>query len=622
MLRTRNFQTVCRVAVISLLTGMASAVAQPAASQPAAPEFRAIACSRFEWPNKDLNACKAFIDTLMKKLQEHNFNAVILQMRGQCDTLYPSPYEPWSPLLSDDGNAPPGWGDFDPFAYAINKAHEHGLEFHAYLNAHVVWNNANPPKAKNHIFYQHANVDDPAHRDWLNCDSNGKPVGFTRGNEYIWVAPGVPSFQAYWRKQIMYVVEHYDGSDPVKRPRVDGVHFDRIRTNSPDWSHDPISEARRQGEANPAGLSFQDWTRDQITRTLCDLYAQIHERHPYIKVSSAPLGMHSSSHYPGAGYPEGDCGFGGYGYSCKLQDAQAWLVAGAQDFICPQIYWADPPWRQPKPHFSVILPDWLKNNAGRHIYPFCNVTATGPGLVAENKSMRKLVAEIGQGNAPGSVIWYYNGFMRENIAPIFKRGCYASPAPLPEMPWKTNPTDGIILGTITDAAGEPVLDAHVSRSDSSYVALSSADGIYSFLKVSPGEYTITVRKTGNPETTARVKVAGGQVVRSDLQVGVPPTVVAATPEPAEAVTAEPAQPATPEPAAVAQAETSEPAAVETPAEPVEEPAAFAAMPAPPAAQAETASRWWLWIVVPLIVAGVSAVIIVLLLKAFKEPTRV
>ncbi len=329
--------------------------------------------------------------------------------------------------------------------------------------------------------------------------------------------------------------------------------------------------------------------------------------------------MHSSSHYPDAGYPEGDCGFGGYGHSCKLQDAQAWLAAGAQDFICPQIYWADPPWRQPKPHFSVILPDWLKNNAGRHIYPFCNVTATGPGLVAENKSMRKLVAEIGQGNAPGSVIWYYNGFMRENIAPIFKRGCYASPAPLPEMPWKTNPTDGIILGTITDAAGDPVLDAHVSRSDSSYVALSSADGIYSFLKVPPGEYTITVRKTGNPETTARVKVAGGQVVRSNLQVGVPPTVVAATPEPAEAVAAEPA---TPEPAAVAQAETPEPAAVETPAEPVEEPAALSATPDAPVAQTEPTSRWWLWIVVPLVVIGVSAVIIVVLLKAFKEPTRV
>ncbi len=529
MKRTHMGRCACAVALLASATVAAAAE----------PEFRALACSRFEWPNKDLDTCKAYIDGVMQRLHDNNFNAVIFQMRGQCDTLYPSPYEPWSYILSSDGNAPTGWGDFDPMAYAINKAHENGLEFHAYLNGNVCWNQAAAPTyAPNHIFWEHCNVNDAAHRDWLPCNSAGNPVGYVSGGEYVWIAPGIPDFQAYWRKQIMYVMEHYDGSDPVTRPRVDGVHFDRIRTNSTDWSHDPVSESRRLGDANPAGLSFADWTRDQLTRMLCDLYAQINEHHPYVKVSSAPLGMHSGSRYPGAGYPSSDCGYGGYGYSCKFQDAQAWLAAGAQDFICPQIYWADPPWRTAKPNFSVILPDWLYHNAGRHVYAYGNVSATGEGLLSENNVMRTMAATIGQGNAAGNVYWYHGGFFglvpptyTRDLGPLFSGpgGPYAEPTPVPPMPWKDTPTQGTIVGNVTAADGvTPIVDAQITRTpdaETPYVALSSGDGLYSFLKVDPGTYTLKFSKAGLADCEITdVEVTAGGVVRVDISLGAAPAI--------------------------------------------------------------------------------------------------
>src|SRR5512145_229897 len=109
--------------------------------------------SRFEWPNRDPAACRATIDEIMKTLAAHRFNAVVFQVRGQCDTFYPSPEEPWSPMISPTGSDP-GW---DPMAYAIEAAHANKLEFHAYINTHVAWQNGQqrPPAVPSHIFFKH-----------------------------------------------------------------------------------------------------------------------------------------------------------------------------------------------------------------------------------------------------------------------------------------------------------------------------------------------------------------------------------------------------------------------------------------------------------------------------------
>jgi len=464
--------------------------------------------SRFELPSSNLSTVQSNIQTIFGKLQANNFNAVVMQVRGQCDTLYPSPEEPWSPLVSANGNAPSGWGSFDPLAYAIAQAHARGLEFHAYINTHVAWQGgscAKPTYTMNHIFWDHLNEDDPAARDWLVHDDLGNPVGCEESG-YTWIAPGVPEAMAYVRRQIMYVVENYD---------VDGVHFDRIRTPGIEYSHDPISESRRAGEANPDGLGFADWTRDQITRFTRDIYAQIAEVKPWVKVSSAPLGLYAGSRYAAyGGYPQTACGFQ-YGYSCVYQDAQAWLAAGAQDFICPQIYWAD---GGSKPDFSEVLPDWLAHAAGRHIYPGQTTAVGGSALVSQINVTRSM-------GGGGNTVFSYSSFDNNNYWSDYSGagGPYEQPAATPAMPWKDNPTNGIIIGDVLDATSSlPLVDCRVTRTGSSYTALTGGDGLYAHLLVPPGTYTLTFTKNGlGTRQICNVVVQAGQVTRVDTSLGAP-----------------------------------------------------------------------------------------------------
>lgn len=473
------------------------------------PEFRGMWASRFEWPSSSLAVVQSNINSIMTSLGNNNFNAVLFQVRGQMDTLYPSPNEVWSSLVSSDGNTPSGWGAFDPLASAIIAAHNNGLEFHAYINTHTAWQAGsctNPPQKPtysfDHTFWDHFDADNANARDWLVHDDLGNPVQCEESN-YTWVAPGVPDAQAYIREQIMYVVENYD---------VDGVHFDRIRTPGTEYSHDPISEARRLGEGNPDSLGFADWTRDQITRFNRDIYAQIMEVKPNVKVSSAPLGLYESSRYPG--YPAGPCGFF-YGFSCVYQDAQAWLAAGAQDFVVPQIYWAD---GGANPDFSEVLPDWLANNAGRHIYAG-QINSLGVG---------NLLSQIGVTRSmggDGNVVFSYGSFNSAGNWNDYSDpgGPYDAPAPTPDMPWKSSPTLGIIIGNVTDfTSGNPIVDAHVTRNGSGYTALTSGDGLYSFLLVPPGSYTIEYDKLGvGTRQVTGINVVAGQVTRVDTTLGGP-----------------------------------------------------------------------------------------------------
>lgn len=445
--------------------------------------------SRFDWPAPNEAACKANLDALMQDLDDANFNAVFLQVRGQADVLYPSPYEVWSPLL---GGGDPGW---DPLAYALAAAHARGIELHAYINIHTCWQSSahTPPAEPNHLFYAHCNASDPAHRDWLHHDNPTNPVQFSE-SDYVWIAPGVPAFQAYIRQQVLYVVQTYD---------VDGVHYDRIRTpwsNQP--SYDPISLARfNDPQSNPDDLDFTAWTADQITRTVRDIYAAIMAVRPEVAVSAAVYSNPSTAP------------------TAQHQDAPAWAQTGGLDILVPMMYFsggAGSTW-------DLRLQQWLALDGGRHVVAG-QITSQGISSLLEQVVLTR------QRGAQGNSVFSWGSF---TFGDEYVANVYQTPVATPTMDWKTTPTTGIIVGTVT-GNGVPVVDAQLHRDGSTYTALASGDGFYSFLLVPPGTYTLTAAHPAYSTTVATgVTVAAGQVVQRDIDLGLPlpPIIAEVTPDP-------------------------------------------------------------------------------------------
>jgi uncharacterized lipoprotein YddW (UPF0748 family) len=455
------------------------ASATPAAA-PAAPaaELRGIWVTRFQWPRETEAETRARIAEIMRTLAEANFNAVFFQIRGQTDVAYPSPYEPWSAQF---GWTDPGW---DPVAYAIEQAHAHGLEFHAYINTHTLRREAPPPvTVPQHRFNLHG----PESADsWVIHDRAGRPVAHTDG--YVWLAPGHPDAEAWTRQAIRHVVRTYP---------VDGIHFDRIRTPGGDYSYDPRALARFWGDGNPDGEAWGDFMRSQITRQLRRIYGAAMLENPRIKVSAAPFGI---ARRVEGGYQ----GTGTESYHSWRQDSFGWLEQGVLDFIVPMIYWeigSDHP-------FEVLLKDFLDHAHGRHV-------------VAGKITSRDYIAqtyEARRQQAPGHVIFSYRG---QELLDRYRAGPYAEPAPLPAMPWKDAPATALVAGTITNAAGEPVLDVAIRREGDEYTYLTGADGFYAILNIPPGRYTITAHKSGygHGRASRTVEVRAGDRVRLDLVLG-------------------------------------------------------------------------------------------------------
>jgi uncharacterized lipoprotein YddW (UPF0748 family) len=473
----------CALLPIGPAVLVALAVLPSAAAQN--PEFRSMWVTRFEWPLSDPNSCRSRINTIMNNLSNSRFNAVVFQVRGQADVLYPSPYEPWSPLL-DENN--PGW---DPLAYAVNAAHTRNLEFHAYINTHTCWQ-SDPASAHtlpadlDHVLYQHCLASDPAHRDWLHhVDPNQPPDQFSE-SDYVWFAPGVPGFQAYVRQQVLYVVQHY---------AVDGVHFDRIRTPwSGEASWDPISRARfLDVRTNPASLDFDAWTADQVTRLVRDIYAQIATVRTTVKVSAAV-------------YPNPDTA-----PTSQHQDALAWAQAGVLDMAIPMMYSSGGEGSA----WDTTLQKWLTRTTGlnTHVVAGQSTSYGSANLIDQINLTRMRGAEGTNAYSWSTFTWWTT----------YRNGVYAQAAALPPMPWKAARPTAILCGVVRDPDGAPVVDAQVRLSGVAHVALSCADGFYSFVDVPPGTYTLTASRPGYADAIQTgVSLAAGQVRSLDAAFAGPP----------------------------------------------------------------------------------------------------
>ncbi|MCX6374677.1 MAG: carboxypeptidase-like regulatory domain-containing protein, partial [Armatimonadetes bacterium] len=130
--------------------------------------------------------------------------------------------------------------------------------------------------------------------------------------------------------------------------------------------------------------------------------------------------------------------------------------------------------------------------------------------------------------AAGSETMFYN---------TIKSTMFQNPAPIPEMPWKTNSTTGYLFGQVMAALepNDPIYQNWIYRAEVTatgpapkadvYTEITDATGTYEFIDLPPGNYAITVTATGfNPASVLAATVTAGRATKVNVAVGpvIPP----------------------------------------------------------------------------------------------------
>ncbi|MDE3058211.1 MAG: family 10 glycosylhydrolase, partial [Bacteroidota bacterium] len=233
--------------------------------------------------------------SILDNLKSSGINAVIFQVRPECDALYRSSIEPWSYWLTGEQGKPPEpvW---DPLHFAIEQAHKRGMELHAWFNPYravrLASGKGSYPLAPNHVAVRHP--------DWILTFGALKLLN-----------PGLPAVRTYVTNVILDVVRRYD---------VDGIHFDDyFYPYSPITNEDSLTFLRySRGFTNLA-----DWRRDNVNLLIKMIHDSISVIKPWVKFGISPFGIWRNK------IADGGAGTNGFEAYDKLYcDALEWLRAG------------------------------------------------------------------------------------------------------------------------------------------------------------------------------------------------------------------------------------------------------------------------------------------------------
>jgi len=170
-------------------------------------ETRALWITRWEYENP------GDVKRIIANAAALRFNVLLFQVRGDGTVGYPSQLEPWTDKLGGDD---PGW---DPLALAIELAHAHKMQLHAWVNVYPAWMGTRPPTNGEQLYFTHP--------EWLMVDEYGRPQRLNR--HYVWLSPSHPDVPTYLLRLCREIYSKYN---------IDGLHLDYIRYPSPAYSHD------------------------------------------------------------------------------------------------------------------------------------------------------------------------------------------------------------------------------------------------------------------------------------------------------------------------------------------------------------------------------------------------
>ena len=338
-------------------------------------EFRGawIQCVNGQFMGMSTETMQRTLTYQLNELQKNGCNAIIFQVRPECDALYESQLEPWSYYLTgEQGDKPyPYW---DPLQWMINECHKRGMELHAWINPYRAKTKTAHGNARNHVVVQHP--------EWtFQYD------GLTLLN------PALQECRDYICQVARDIVTRYD---------VDGFHIDDYFYPYP-VAGVPIPDDV-QYRANSNGISNRgDWRRYNVNLFIEQLYKTVHEAKPWVKVGVSPFGIYRNQKND----PNGSRTNGLQNYDDLYADVLLWDANGWMDYCVPQIYWeignraAD---------YDELIHWWNKHLTRTALYIGEDVERTVKYPDLKDKNRHQLAAKMSLHqqlpHVKGTVLWY------------------------------------------------------------------------------------------------------------------------------------------------------------------------------------------------------------------------
>ena len=321
----------------------------------------------------------------LDELQKDGVNAIIFQVRPECDALYPSALEPWSRFLTgQQGRAPqPYW---DPLQWMIEQCHARGMELHAWINPYRAKTKGTVALSVNHVVIQHPE----------RCfDYDGLTI----------LNPALPENRDYICDVARDIVSRYD---------VDGIHMD-------DYFY-PYPVA---GVALPDGKT-PDERREYVNQFIKQFYETVHQTKPWVKVGISPFGIYRNKRSSDIGSDTN----GLQNYDDLYADILLWVNNGWLDYCVPQIYWEI---GNKAADYQTLIQWWGQYASARPLFIGEDIERTAKAnQQAAKQQLHNQVPAV-----QGTVLWYAKAAVDDtgNYGTNLRQQYWRYPALQPLMPF-------------------------------------------------------------------------------------------------------------------------------------------------------------------------------------------
>jgi uncharacterized lipoprotein YddW (UPF0748 family) len=357
------------VLAVLLTAGVIVAEAQPKR------EFRGawIQCVNGQWLGMSTEKMQQTLRFQLDELKKTGANAIIFQVRPECDALYESKLEPWSRFLTgEQGRAPfPYW---DPLKWMVDECHKRNMELHAWINPYRAKTKVTSRLAANHVAVKHPER------------------VFAYDGQFI-MNPGMPENREYICNVVGDILRRYD---------VDGLHIDDYFYPYPAAGENIPDDTQYAQYGN--GINNKgDWRRYNVNLFIQQLHDTIVAVKPWVKFGVSPFGIYRNKRNAANGSDTN----GLQNYDDLYADVLLWVNNGWVDYCVPQLYWQI---GNKAADYKTLIGWWNQHAAKRPLFIGEDIERTVKFPDVDNPNINQMPAKMKlhdeMPNVNGTVLWY------------------------------------------------------------------------------------------------------------------------------------------------------------------------------------------------------------------------